>query len=98
MILKMASGRPFVNKKQSATDSSGSHCAWAKTIGNFSVSDYLRPERNCDDFKTIWKSRRSKKKQLTVARVEQFQFVRRDPDGREPIAGANFSVVVTWEY
>ena len=36
-----------------------------------------------------------KKKQLTVARVEQFQFVRRDPDGREPIAGANFSVVVT---
>ena len=29
-------------------------------------------------------------KTLTVARVEHFQLVRRDPDGREPIAGARF--------
>ena len=33
------------------------HRRWAKTLGNFSVGDYLRPERNCDDFKTIWNSR-----------------------------------------
>ena len=56
---KPASDRPCINKKQSATDFSGSHCAWAKTIGNFLVGDYLRPERNCDDFKTIWHNRRS---------------------------------------
>ena len=30
------------------------------------------------------------RKKITVARVEQFQLVRRDPDGREPIAGAQF--------
>ena len=29
-------------------------------------------------------------KKSTVARVEQFQLLRRDPDGREPIAGARF--------
>ena len=28
------------------------------------------------------------RKKLTVTRVEQFQLVRHDPDGREPIAGA----------
>ena len=30
------------------------------------------------------------RKELTVARVEQFQLVRCDPDGREPIAVARF--------
>ena len=54
-----------------------------------SVYDRLRPERNCDDLK-------DNLKQSTLDKINSrknrtiFHLERRDPDGREPIAGARF--------
>ena len=57
--LKPTSSQPYLNKKQSMTDFSGSHLAWANwELFNrrlFTTRAELR------DFKTIWNSRRPKK-------------------------------------